>query len=652
MGVIILFLSLFSWAHAGAAAEPGVVQQSRIKDLKSNDLGVRRLAAKEMASAPMIPAEAIPALLQSIADSDDVVGLQSAIALVNAGTRALPELDRALQSPDGQVRKRTAEAFSRAALIDPKVWPILIGAFRDTNIDVRWYSAHALGHQGAAALPLLVPTLKDADPRLRRGAGEALEYMGSAARPAVPDLLRILQDPDLSVQLQGALALAAIDPGQAKAVPILIKAASGSFAENDETSRAIFSLGSFGRLAEPAIPLLLNLLSGAQRASTRSIAAGVLGKIQALSDSELETMARALKDSDRSVRAAVARALGMLAPDTPAAIPFLLQAFHDSEGGVRMTSADALGKFGAAAAPGLAQASQDDDIYVRQAVVESFRAMKTLPSGATEILTRMVDDSNTEVREGAAYLLRQAGIQGDWEARFKQMEQGHNVTGAAKGTEVEQNRLYSKEEIIASIPADADHKYPLELEYLIPFSGNNGVQLPVTLHRGKDRGDLLVIWRQVGEKYQKLVSMEADGPGLDWFGKAKSFRFNDDFFIQIPQAFTGTGGVVKQTIFAVPPFNALAPVQIQQADEWYKDKLKAGETIENGSSFTASDNKLEFMFGIWNSGDAHCCPTAGLVRGTYKITKSDPTFDPQTKTLINKFVMSVATATREPIPKR
>ena len=445
-------------------------------------------------------------------------------------------------------------------------------------------SAHALSHQGSAALPLLVQTLKDADPRLRRGAGEALEFMGSAARPAVPDLLRILQDPELSVQLQAALALAAVDPSQAQAVPILIKAASGSSAGNNETFRALVALGSFGRyLAQPAVPLLLNLLSGKVHASTRGIAAGVLGKIGVVSDSELETIAGFLKDSDRSIRMAVAGTLGRSVLDTTAAIPFLLQALHDSESWVRTAAANALAKFGAAALPGLAVASRDEDIYVRQAAVESFGAMKPLPSGAAEVLTRLVDDSNTEVREGAAYLLRQAGIQGDWEARFKQMEQGHNVARVQNRTDVDQNRLYSKEEIIASIPADADHKYPLDLEDPIPFTVSNGVQLPVTLHRGKDRGDLLVIWKQVGEKYQKLESMEADGPGWDWFGRAKSFRFNDDFFVQIPQEFSGTSGLVKQTIFAVPPFNTLAPVQIQTADEWYKDKLKPGETIEDGS---------------------------------------------------------------------
>ena len=258
-----------------------------------------------MASVATLPAEAIPALLQSIVDSDDVVGLQSAIALVNAGTRALPELNRALQSQDEEVRKRAAEAFSSASRIDQKVWPSLIGAFRDSDIDVRWYSAHALGHQGAAALPLLVQTLKDADPRLRRAAGEALEYMGSAARPAVPDLVSMLQDPELPVQMQAALTLAAVDPGQAQSVPILIKAASGSSAGNNETFRALVALGSFGRLAQPAVPLLLNLLSGKAHASTRAIAAGVLGKIGVVSDSELETIARVLKDSDRSLRVAV-----------------------------------------------------------------------------------------------------------------------------------------------------------------------------------------------------------------------------------------------------------------------------------------------------------------------------------------------------------
>jgi hypothetical protein len=55
--------------------------------------------------------------------------------------------------------------------------------------------------------------------------------------------------------------------------------------------------------------------------------------------------------------------------------------------------------------------------------------------------------------------------------------------------------------------------------------------------------------------------MEADGPGFDRFGKVKSFRFNYELFIQIPQEFSGTGGMVKQTIFTVLPDNMLAPLE-------------------------------------------------------------------------------------------
>ena len=520
--------------------------------------------------------------------------------------------------------------------------------------DVPWYAAQALAHQGPAALPQLIQAVTDPDSRSRSGAIEALEFMGPVAKPAMANLLNALHDSELSVQFQAAVAIAAVEPTHSEAVPILIREISnGSTGWSLAVNSAIDALKSFGSLAQPAIPSLLNLLALNQDAGTRMMAARALSKIRGLNEQQLEEMVLGLRDPEALVRAGVASALGDMAsaPESREAIPQLLQALHDDQNYVRGAAAQALAKFGESAVLALNQASQDKDMYVRQAVVDSFRNMKPLPNGATEILKRMAGDQNAEVREGAAYLLRQAGIQGEWEARFKLMGQEHHGASASKDASSNQDRLYSKEEIIASIPADADHKYPLELEYLIPI-GVTDVQLLVTLHRGKDRGDVLIFWKQVGDKFQKVKSMEIEEPGLGWFLKPNLFHFNSDLFVLISEEFSGSHSVAKQTIFAVQPDNTLVPVQIRDADDWYKDKLKPGETIMNGRSVSATDQKLEFMFYIWNKDDAFCCPTAGIVKGTYKITKSDPIFDPLKKVWLRKYTMSVATANREPVPKR
>lgn len=74
--------------------------------------------------------------------------------------------------------------------------------------------------------------------------------------------------------------------------------------------------------------------------------------------------------------------------------------------------------------------------------------------------------------------------------------------------------------------------------------------------------------------------------------------------------------------------------------------------MQNGSIMVASHDRIEFTFYIWNQGDGHCCPTAGIVRGTYRITKSDGSYDERRQIRVDRYVMSVASAAREPVPKR
>lgn len=72
---------------------------------------------------------------------------------------------------------------------------------------------------------------------------------------------------------------------------------------------------------------------------------------------------------------------------------------------------------------------------------------------------------------------------------------------------------------------------------------------------------------------------------------------------------------------------AFIPVQIESPEEWYKSKLRPGESTwhSNGNSFC--NDKLSFAFSIWAGEDPHASPSAGGVTGTYKIireTKAQP----------------------------
>ena len=57
-----------------------------------------------------------------------------------------------------------------------------------------------MGPAAQDAVPELVRLLKDPDAAVRRAAAEALGQIGPAAKDAVPELVKLLKDPDKSVR--------------------------------------------------------------------------------------------------------------------------------------------------------------------------------------------------------------------------------------------------------------------------------------------------------------------------------------------------------------------------------------------------------------------------------------------------------------------
>ena len=105
-----------------------------------------------------------------------------------------------------------------------------IKAYPDWSL--RETAADALGRIGAPAVPELIESLRNRDPRERQRAARVLARIGPDAVDAVPMLTAALRDPDPFVQKTAARALGQIGPDAAVAVPELVELFNAETSDN------------------------------------------------------------------------------------------------------------------------------------------------------------------------------------------------------------------------------------------------------------------------------------------------------------------------------------------------------------------------------------------------------------------------------------
>jgi HEAT repeat protein len=156
-----------------------------------------RLAALEVLTG-MGPPSAIvgPAIAGALRDNDR--GVRKS---------AVRGLAICLKYKDTEVRARSAALLRRAGADARDALPALIEALADQDIIVRGQAAFALAGIGAPAVPQLVETLKSQNIDARRLAVIALGKIGPDADVARPALTSLLQDADAELRMSSAEAL-------------------------------------------------------------------------------------------------------------------------------------------------------------------------------------------------------------------------------------------------------------------------------------------------------------------------------------------------------------------------------------------------------------------------------------------------------------
>lgn len=193
-------------------------------NLESEDPAERLQAADSLGLMGEAGADAIPALIERLADNEEPVAVNASYALAAMNGAAMPALVEALHSNNLALNRNAGYALSTFG--DSAV-PDLIAALESDNEQTRGYAAFALGEIGSEAAidKLAEMTVNDPSEWVRRSVVESLGTLEGTTEDAVGALSKAVQyDDDEQVRFTTALSLARLGSTAEASVPALQEA--------------------------------------------------------------------------------------------------------------------------------------------------------------------------------------------------------------------------------------------------------------------------------------------------------------------------------------------------------------------------------------------------------------------------------------------
>ena len=388
-------------------------RESVLRDLVDEDEEVRRLAVERVAALPI--GEAIPhlvermgdegwrvrkaavqrlvacpettqvvdALIVALGDGENTGRRNSAVeALIDCGSRAVPQLVAVMGSSDPDIRKLVVDAL--AGVSDPRSAPALIEMLDDPDANVRAAVSDALGAIGGedAARALQKVAIREGEDQLV--CFSALHAMAALAVPVrACDIAPVLNDPVL--QPAGLSLLGWVDDDEA--VTVLLKALSSH-------SRSI---------REAAIGSLLRTLSRVDGVRSDLLVARIREATQA-SPLVVGSAVDRLADSNLATRLMLVQFLGLVRAEE-AVVPMLLAAQDEALSQIALTNLESLGELAETA---IDAAWSELDTNGRREACVLFGRMGGEASAAR--LLAALEDSSLELRNAAVQSIGQRGL--------------------------------------------------------------------------------------------------------------------------------------------------------------------------------------------------------------------------------------------------
>jgi HEAT repeat protein len=415
-----------------------------IKSLSNSNQELQWRAAAALSEMGPEAKDAVPALIKGLKSDDPLVRGHSAHALEEIGTAsqsAVPTLAAMLNDKETHVRRAAIDALV-GIHPEPKVLvPILKTALEQSDMDpsITVPAMNALGEAGDLGMQALVDELKN--DKARYWAVLALAGTGAKGKAAVPELAKIVADPDPEMRMQTLIALGEIGPDSKTVLPAIVKALGDK--ESSVRYGATFALGKIAVSNADGIAQLKKQLDSADP-FLKMISAWSLARMspndKATVEQAVKLLVESLKADDKHVRAAAARGLFELNVPREQVAPVFAELLADKDPEVQANVAEALATLGEKAIPRIIRALENNDTQsmavqvIRRLGPKAKDAVPALalemtdPSGdhrhevtfalaaigpdakaAVPALIKALDDPEAQVRHGATYALGKIG---------------------------------------------------------------------------------------------------------------------------------------------------------------------------------------------------------------------------------------------------
>lgn len=432
----------------GAAASPAL--PALVEILRGSNRDAQEAACSAIQQLGIWMAPVMPMLTECLRDECTFVRVGAAEALGQLGARAAPALPamlECLKDPEPQACQAAVVALGQIGVTALSLVPSLAEHLRDEREHVRRAAATVLGQlasHSSAAIPVFVECLVDERDFVCCTAAEALGRCGAHAATAVPNLVKRLERPGASREVQVAVISALADLGEHAvwAVPALIRCldhedaavhgagveALGSIGQSDlcaatTLSRCLFhdrasvryvaitASGGLGSHASVAVPALMTCLHD-EDPHVRRLAAAAMGRLGELAACAVPDLINTLQDSDPEVRKAAVAALGQLGMHNASAAQALVRCIKDESAHVRIAASEAFGKLGDNAAlvvPDLAAGLRDESPVLRRAAAAAVGQLGAHAIAAAPALAECVVDDDDSVCRAATTALMKLG---------------------------------------------------------------------------------------------------------------------------------------------------------------------------------------------------------------------------------------------------
>ncbi len=379
-----------------------------IRPLSEGDERERAAAANALGVVGAGLPESYDALVKALSDKSRVVARMAgrAISTLAIEEQRLPSaLVEALQAPKATTRLRAIETLELSDALASGAVASLTRLLQDPSRDVRRAALFALGRLGAAeAIPGLARLVSDSGETLsvRTAAAASLEAFGPRASQALPTLVDAVKD----LGAPAIRAVAAIEPDDERARNLL----EGWIEVEDAGARleAAIALARVDPENARAWSVLVDVVEHGDIEAVARVAT-TLGPLLPAADVARRRLSRWVASPDDKVRVLAARAIWAAMRDPEPAVSRLIEILEDPVR-LRYRAAAALAEMGPAASravPALTPLVQEADLDTARAALRALGRIGPDARGAIEMLKLAA--RHPELRREALTALRRIG---------------------------------------------------------------------------------------------------------------------------------------------------------------------------------------------------------------------------------------------------